>query len=90
VIREYVGSGFIGELAAQMDVEDRRRREEEGAAWKEEQERIRKLEEPIEELSESTDLLTKAVLLASGYHQHNRGEWRFRREPKEGRLRNQE
>jgi hypothetical protein len=85
VVREYVGGGILGELAARMDAEERQRREEEAVAWKEERERIRKLEGPIEELSESTNLLVRAVLLASGYRQHNRGEWRLRREPKAGR-----
>ena len=83
VVREYIGGGVLGQFAAQMDAEDRQAREEEAAAWREEQERIRKLEEPVEELCEATDLLVRAALLASGYHQHNRGEWRLRREPKE-------
>jgi hypothetical protein len=82
-VREYIGGGVLGQFAAQMDAEDRQRREEEAAAWREEQERIRKLEEPVEELSEATDLLVRAALLAAGYHQHKRGEWRLRREPKE-------
>jgi hypothetical protein len=37
----------------------------------------------MEKLSEASDLLVRAALLASGHRQHNRGEWRLRREPKE-------
>ena len=82
VLRQYVGGGILGEVAAQMDVEDRQRRNEEAAGWTQEQERMRRLEQPVEELCEATDLLVRATFLALGYHQHNRGEWRLRREPK--------
>ena len=83
MVREYVGGGILGQLASQMDAEARQRREEEAAALREDRERTAELEEPVDELCEATDLLVKATLLASGYHQHNRGEWRLRREPKE-------
>ncbi len=76
VVREYVGGGVLGELAAQMDAEDRQRREEEAAAWKEEREQIEALEASVEELYEAAEVLAKAALLAAGYHQHKRGEWR--------------
>ena len=82
VIREYVGGGVLGEMAAQMDALERERREEQAARWKEEQEDLDALEAPVAELSEASDLLVRAALLACGYRQHNRGEWRLRREPK--------
>ncbi len=80
VVREYVGGGVLGELAARMDAEDRQRREEETAARREERERLDSLDGLTEELHEAAEVLTKAVLLAAGYHQHKRGEWRKRRE----------
>ena len=83
VVREYVGGGVLGELAARMDAETRDRKVQEAAALREERERTAELEKPIEDLCEATDLLVRAALLASGYHQHKRGEWRLRREPKE-------
>jgi hypothetical protein len=83
VIREYVGGGRFGELAAQMDALERERREAQAARWKEEQEELDALDAPVEELTEASDLLVRAALLASGHRQHNRGEWRLRREPKE-------
>ena len=85
VIREYVGGGILGELAAQMDALERERREDQAARWKEEQEELDALEADVKELSEASELLVRAALLASGYRQHNRGEWRLRREPKESR-----
>lgn len=83
VIREYIGGGPLGQLAALEDEHERRQREEQAAYWKEEQEDLDALEAPVEELTEASDLLIRAALLASGYRQHNRGEWRLRREPKE-------
>ena len=83
VLREYVGGGPAGELAAQTDALKRRQREEEAAAWRAERERMEALEAPVDELCEATKLLAQAALLAAGYHQHNRGEWRKRRESKE-------
>ena len=80
VLREYVGGGLLGQLAAQMDAQERWRREEEAAAWKEEQGRIDALIAPLEELCEGAEILAHAALLVSGYHRHNRGEWRKRRE----------
>src|SRR4051794_34123088 len=36
------------------------------------------LQGPLRELINATDTLTKALLLAAGYHQHDRGQWRRR------------
>jgi hypothetical protein len=84
VVREYVGGGLLGQLAARLDAEERRKRQQELAAWKEERERIEALMAPVEELCEAAEVIARAALLASGYHQHNRGEWRKRREQQRG------
>src|SRR4051794_32808668 len=83
VVRKYVGSGLLGELASQMDALERQRRKEEAAAWKAEREHLETLVAPVDELCEATELLACAALLAAGYHQHNCGEWRKRRKFKE-------
>ena len=80
MVREYVGGGVLGELAAQMDAERRRRREEEKAVQRKERERLDALVAPLEELCEAAEIIARAALVASGYHRHNRGEWRKRRE----------
>jgi hypothetical protein len=80
VIREYVGGGLIGELAARMDAEERRLREEEKTGRREEHERLDALVASVEELCEAAEVIARAALIASGYHRHNRGEWRKRRE----------
>jgi hypothetical protein len=78
VVREYVGGGVLGELAAQMDAERRRRQQEEEESWREERERLDALTAPVEELCEAAEVIARAALIASGYRQHNRGEWRKR------------
>jgi hypothetical protein len=80
VVREYVGTGPLAELTAELDAEERRRWEEEQARRREERERLEALVAPVEELCEAAEIIARAALIASGYHQHNRGEWRKRRE----------
>ena len=84
VVREYVGGDLIGELAARMDAEVRRLREKEKVIRREERECLDALAAPVEELCEAAEVIARAALLASGYHQHNRGEWRKRRERQRG------
>ena len=79
ITREYVGGGALGHLAAFTDAQERLRREEAAAAWKEEQERMEALAAPVEQLCEHAEVLARATLLAAGFHRHNRGEWRKRR-----------
>jgi hypothetical protein len=79
VVREYVGGGALGELAARMDAEGRRRREEEAAAWKEERERLEGLGGLLDGFCEDVETATRAALIAAGFRRHKRGEWRKRR-----------
>ena len=79
VVREYVGRGALAELAAEMDALRRRRREEEAKAWRRERESLEALDRTLEELYEAAEVLARASLIAAGYHQHHRSEWRKRR-----------
>ena len=79
VVREYVGGGVLGELAARMDELKRLKREEEAAAWKEERERLDGLAGLLEESCEDVETVTRAALLAAGFRRHKRGERRKRR-----------
>src|SRR4051812_48497446 len=78
VEREYVGAGLVAELAARMDERFRRLREAEREAVRAEK---ASLDPPtaLDELNALADVLTRAILLASGCRQHKRGEWRKRR-----------
>ncbi len=66
-------------LASQLDNIERDKHETERRATLAERKRVNALDATLDELNELTDLLVKATLLAAGFHQHNRGNWRKRR-----------
>jgi hypothetical protein len=75
VVREYVGGGVIGRLAAQQDELERLQREQEAASQREERESLEESADFLRELEEAAKLLIRAELLAAGCHKH-KGEWR--------------
>ena len=79
VRKEYVGGGSFSQLLTQIDERERLQREEEEAACKEEQERLQRSAEFLRELEEAAEILSRAQLLADGFHKH-KGEWRRLRE----------
>ena len=79
VVREYVGSGILGELAARTDAEERRQRENDAAAWRGERERLEKLVSLLDGFCEDVETLTRAAMIVAGFRRHKRGEWRKRR-----------
>jgi hypothetical protein len=79
VVREYVGGGELGQLAADVDDLARQTRQvgrEERAA---ERDRIAAIEDPIVAFDRAVDLAVSCELLVAGYHRHDRGPWRRRR-----------
>ena len=68
VIREYVGSGLVGERAAAADARARAERQAQQAAWIAEQERIELALAPLEEFCDVVETLARASLLLAGYH----------------------
>jgi hypothetical protein len=79
VRREYVGSGLLAELAAAEDALHREAREREARDRPTERERLEALDAPLGALDALTGALYRAALVAAGYRQHKRGEWRKRR-----------
>lgn len=81
VRHEYFPAGAAAEAAAALD--ERRRRER--AAQRDAREKCRRAWHqtagPLSDLAAGTDLLLAARLLQLGYHRHDRGRWRARREP---------
>jgi hypothetical protein len=75
VIREYVGSGPLAEIAATSDRTKRELAEAEREREKEELGRLEALAAPLEEISEAAEILAHAHLIALGYHRH-KGEYR--------------
>jgi len=79
VVREYIGGGVLGELAAQMDAITRDKRDTDREGNRIFRQEIETLDASVAELNELADLLVAAALLAAGFRQHNRGNWRKRR-----------
>ncbi|MDA2924329.1 hypothetical protein MYX65_06675 [Acidobacteria bacterium AH-259-L09] len=79
VIREYVGAGPVGELAAAADARARAQRQAQEAAWRAEFQRIESASVPLEEFCGAVESLARVSLLLAGYHRHHRGEWRRKR-----------
>jgi hypothetical protein len=80
VVREYVGAGEIAELVAQMDALERERRRLEALDQRQEKGELKALDTELKTANEMIDLVARAALLAAGFRQHKRGEWRKRRE----------
>ena len=80
MVREYVGAGPIGELAAAQDARERRRRAEIVAAQQAERAAIEAADTALAEFCSATETLARASLLLAGYHRHARGTWRRRRQ----------
>jgi hypothetical protein len=81
VVRQYVGRGPVAELAARLDAQERGRRRRKALAQRREKSDLDALDADLKALTETADLLACAALLAAGFHQHKRGEWRKRRDP---------
>jgi hypothetical protein len=75
VIREYVGGGLAGEMAAEADRVERERREAEELRQRRELERLEALAAAVVELHEAAAVLARAHLIAAGCHRH-KGEYR--------------
>jgi len=80
VVRSYVGSGKVAELAAELDVIERESRVIKKAEVKIELDRVAALDESVDEFDSLVEQLALAALDAAGFHRHHRGEWRKRRE----------
>lgn len=79
VVREYVGTGLIGEMAAAEDAERRAEREKRRQAWQACKDDFERVSALVDHCTERVTALTTAVLVTAGFHQHHRGEWRKRR-----------
>jgi hypothetical protein len=79
VVREYVGTGPVAECAARLDALERDRRRLEALDVRDARAELDALDADFAALDATANLVARAALLAAGYHQHKRGEWRRRR-----------
>jgi hypothetical protein len=79
VVREYVGGGLVGELAAAQDQLRRAQHAATRADWRAERARLDAAERTLTAYCRATDQLLRAELTAAGFRQHARGDWRRRR-----------
>ena len=77
VIKEYVGRGAAAELIAELDRQNRAKRQEAIEAVRRTQNRLDEATKPLTVFISNLDVLVQAELLAAGFHDH-RGEWRCR------------
>ena len=75
VVREYVGSGPLAEIAAENDGTKRELEKAKREREKEELGRLKALAAPVFEFSEAAEILAHAHLVACGYHRR-KGEYR--------------
>jgi hypothetical protein len=81
VVREYVGTGRVAELAVRLDAIERKKRETERAEVRALRAELDALDAPLNALNDLAELVARAALTAAGFRQHKRGEWRKRRVP---------
>ena len=82
IVREYVGGGAAGELAALLDAEDRVDREARREAVRAEQAQARAASGALTGLEDMARLAIADTLHAEGFHRH-KGVWRRRRDAQE-------
>jgi hypothetical protein len=78
-IRQYVGCGETGRLAAQQDQERRDRAKMRRDATKRLMTDLQAIDATVTTLCRRTELAARAAMHAAGYYQHHRSEWRRRR-----------
>ena len=78
VVREYVGCGPAGDIAAILDAARREHLAFERGLWLSEKEEMDALDAEIAETCRKAELVARATMVAAGFYKHNR-QWRRRR-----------
>jgi hypothetical protein len=76
VVREYLGCGDVAQLAAQTDALAREWRQLQALELRDQKAELDALDAGVRDVLAPSDLAARAALLAAGFHQHKRGEWR--------------
>jgi hypothetical protein len=86
VVSEYVGGGLLAVVASHNAQERKEEREAKRKAIEQQRAETLNLEAEIDRLLDSINTLSRGVLIASGFYQHNR-QWRLRRNGNSGKHR---
>ena len=78
IVREYYGTGIAGQMMALEVERARRQKAESQRLWREWLTCSSAAEQHFRSFAARTRLLVRAALLAAGFNQHDRGEWRLR------------
>lgn len=78
VTKTYLGTGLLGELAAEMDAEQRAKRQATADAWRQARTDMEALDAQFTAWWDTSTTLVNAWLTAAGYYRHERGPWRKR------------
>lgn len=79
VVRIYAGAGEQAEQLAAQDQARRQADQEARAGQKAQKEWVAVMDQELDTMCRTLDLLAQATLVASGFYCHKRGEWRRRR-----------
>jgi hypothetical protein len=79
IVRKYFGSGASADLMASLDQCERERRATEAAQKAARRADDAAVDAQLDKICRLADLVSRAVLLAAGFHHHH-GQWRKRRE----------
>ena len=77
-MREYVGGGPLGQLAALSDAERRAKRKADADAWLAERTSLERADGELHILCDISEAMARGSLILAGYYRHHRGEWRKR------------
>jgi hypothetical protein len=77
--RTYVGTGAIGDIGARTDMIGRAALTKQAIQLDQRRQELQIGDDLIAELYRDCRLLMQTALVATGYHRHDRGEWRRRR-----------
>jgi hypothetical protein len=80
VVRQYIGSGELAEMTAELDAKVRAARKEKRQTWQAVREEFEKLDQQVKELDQACTQAMQRSLEEAGYYQHHRGAWRKQRE----------
>jgi len=79
VVSVYIGCGFMGEFAEDMDIIDRGENQQARELWQATKQSADAIASQARQVEKVTQAMTRAAFMLAGYHTHKR-QWRKRRD----------